>query len=341
MGRIRELSTEKRAQIVILHRQKMHTRRIAALLGIAQSSVVKSIKRFQELGSFQSRKRSGRPRVTNARMDSTIKRIVQRSPRASSSLVRARLPGNDDSKPSTQTIRRRLFGSGLKSYRPAKKPHLSKKNIMDRLAFCRKYSTWSAEQWEKVLFSDESTFTQFYSFCRHVRRPVGQRFNPRYTVATVKQAPKVMVWGCVSGAGGRGGLWVMPKNTTINGTVYLNILKEKVNNFIQIHGATHFQHDGAPCHNTKIVKDWLAAQEITVIGPWPGNSPDLNIIENVWKIMKNKVSALNPSSEEKLIECIKKVWVSDISIDVCRRLAHTMPNRIREVLKNKGYHCKY
>lgn len=341
MGRVKELSTEKRAQIVILHRQNMSTRNIAEVIGSSQSSVVKTIKRHLELGSYRSRKRSGRPRVTSQRVDSAIRRSVLRSPRASSSMIRAKLPGIDESKPSTVTIRRRLFTNGLKSYRPAKKPHLSKKNISDRLAFCRKYSTWTAEQWKKVLFSDESTFTQFYAFCRHVRRPKGERFNPRYTVATVKQAPKVMVWGCVSGAGGRGGLWVMPKNSTINGLVYLNILKEKLNNFMLFHGATHFQHDGAPCHNANPVKQWLASQDVAVIGPWPGNSPDLNIIENVWKIMKNRVARLNPTSEENLINCIKQVWVTDISIEACQSLACSMPNRIKEVLKNKGYHCKY
>jgi hypothetical protein len=51
----------------------------------------------------------------------------------------------------------------------------------------------------------------------------------------VKQAPKVMVWGSMSGFGGRGGLWIMPKNTTINGETYLGILKDKLNTFLPIH----------------------------------------------------------------------------------------------------------
>ena len=40
------------------------------------------------------------------------------------------------------------------------------------------------------------------------------RFNFRYTVPKVKQSPTVMVQGCIA-ATGRGGLWIMPKNSTI------------------------------------------------------------------------------------------------------------------------------
>ena len=88
-----------------------------------------------------------------------------------------------------------------------------------------------------------------------------------------------MVVGAVSGAG-RAGLWIMPKNTTINGNVYLDILKQKLPPFFNLHNATHFQLDGAPCHGTRAVKTWLAQEKYELLEPWPGSSPDLNIIEN-------------------------------------------------------------
>ncbi|XP_065642782.1 uncharacterized protein LOC136074396 [Hydra vulgaris] len=99
----------------------------------------------------------------------------------------------------------------------------------------------------------------------------------------------------------------MPKNTTINGAVYLRILMDKLPPFVPIHGITHFQHDGAPCHGTKAVKDWLRSENIPLLEPWPGNSPDLNIIENVWTLMKQKIAAHSPSSEDDLINWIKRV----------------------------------
>jgi len=71
-------------------------------------------------------------------------------------------------------------------------------------------------------------------------------------VPTVKMAAKIMIWGAVSVAG-RAGMWIMPKDTTINGKVYLGILQDKLPNFMRIHRTTYFQHDGAPCHGTKAV----------------------------------------------------------------------------------------
>jgi hypothetical protein len=46
---------------------------------------------------------------------------------------------------------------GLVSRRAAKKPILSRKNIRDRLIFCKRRD-WTAEDWGKVIFSDESPF---------------------------------------------------------------------------------------------------------------------------------------------------------------------------------------
>ena len=59
---------------------------------------------------------------------------------------------------SARTVRRRLLEGDLvsRSHFSAKKPLLSKKNIRDRLIFCERYRDWTAEDWEKVIFSDES-----------------------------------------------------------------------------------------------------------------------------------------------------------------------------------------
>jgi transposase len=178
-------------------------------LNISQSCVQRSLKRIAELGSYSSRRRSGRPRITTAHGDRIIRRMSVAHPMASSSWIQAHLPESVSA--SRTTIKRRLHDElGLKAYRPAKKPSLSPKNVRDRLEFCRRHRHWTTDEWSKVLFSDETCVRQFSNYVPLVRRPPGQRYNRRYIVPVVKHSPSVMLWSCIS-AHGTGPLWVMPQ----------------------------------------------------------------------------------------------------------------------------------
>ena len=179
------------------------------------------------------------------------------------------------------------------------------------------------------MFLDETLVSQFYVFCRCVRRPLKQRDNPHYIVPTVKNASKVMIWAAIC-AGGRNGLWFMPEGTSINGTVYLDVLKSKVPSSMEIKRCSYFQHDGAPCHQTKAVKKWLGEAGIEILGPW-----------NCWVLLKQKVAAHHPTSLSDLKQAIKQVWMNEISANYCEKLCLSMPERIDDILKNKGEHTKY
>ena len=41
-----------------------------------------------------------------------------------------------------------------------------------------------------------------------------------------------------------------------------------------------FMHDLAPCHNYKSTRIFLDCKGIRLLD-WPGNSPDMNVIENI------------------------------------------------------------
>ena len=331
------IKPEIAAQIVAFRKAGWTQIKISEELGLSQSAVARIFARYQSTGSFHHRKSPGRPRVTSHRMDKLIKRAVVVNPQASSSSIADGLPD----KISARTVRRRLLKDfGLKSFNAARKPRLSAQNIKDRLRFAKKYKDWTPEQWRKVLFSDETCVQQFNYGKTLVRRPKGERYNPRFTTATVKHSPSLMIWGCIS-AQGRGGLWFLPKKTTINGTVYLNILKEKLRFWMNFRDCQVFQHDGAPCHRRKDVKEWLATENIQELGPWPGQSPDINPIENCWHILKSKVRELKPTSMSDLEEKIKHVWCQNITAEYCEKLINSMPTRLEAIISARGYATKY
>ena len=100
-----------------------------------------------------------------------------------------------------------------------------------------------------------------------------------------------------------------------------------------------FQQDSATSHTAKSVCKYLQDEGICYWTKlqWPGNSPDLNPIENLWSILQNKVDEQKkqPTTIDSLKQMLKKGW-SEIKPETLQNLSDSMPERMRAVLKNKG-----
>jgi transposase len=337
------MKKEEIAVIIALNKQGKSAREIGKELNRHHSTVSRWLTRWLQKQDNEipvHLKASGRPRKTTRNTDKVLKRIVQTIPSISARQLKFENP-DLFLDVSIRTIQHRLQKElNLPARRAAKKPMLSAAMRKKRLAFARQYSHWTSVEWEKVMFSDESKFTTFSSRPMTVRRPRGSnRFDHRFTQKTVKQSPGVMIWGCFS-AKGRGGLFFLPANTTMNAIRYTNVLEVHLLPFMTIHGTSIFQQDSAPCHKAKLVMDWTRNNHVQVLD-WPGNSPDLNPIENLWKIMKDKVQKLDTGSIPKLTDALKNIWVKDISVDICKNLSSSMPKRLQSVIKAKGNMTKY
>jgi hypothetical protein len=194
----------------------------------------------------------------------------------------------------------------------------------------------------QVIFSDESMFS-IAAYKTHVRRRSNEKFNPQCVVPTVKHPLSVMVWGCFSFYG-PGRLYVVPKGTTVNSQLYKEILETRMlpsASQLYPHGDYIYQDDGAPCHRSKVIKSWFADHGVTPMHDWPGQSPDINPIENLWFIMKRMVSKGKPTSRVTLIEEVIKAWNHTVTLETLQKLVESMPRRIACVIAAKGYATKY
>ena len=150
-----------------------------------------------------------------------------------------------------------------------------------------------------------------------------------------------MVWSCFSQSGpGQlsvcDGTMTAPKYTE---TLQKHLIPTAGTKFPD--GNYIFQQDNATCHKAKLTKQFLQNNEIQVM-EWPPYSPDLNPIENLWAILKQKLSQNGYSTKSELVNNVRRIWEEDADIRRhCHTLSDSMCNRIRKCIQNKGGPISY
>ncbi|KAG7156172.1 Transposable element Tc3 transposase-like 3, partial [Homarus americanus] len=144
---------------------------ITTRVGIGVRQVQKWIKKFRDGGGEDiptPKPRSGRPRKIQNRTSKVIKRQLDKNP----TLTARKLKENNPALLQDVSVRcisdHLLKDLQYRSCCAKVLPLLSAKNVRDRIAFSKKYKDWTLEDWEQVLWSDESTFV-VSSGCRSKR----------------------------------------------------------------------------------------------------------------------------------------------------------------------------
>ena len=129
---------ETRAVIIALHKKGFTGKDIAASKIAPKSTIYQIIKNFKESGSIVVMNASEHPRKSSKHLHSLLK-LIQLRDRGTTSTELAQEWQQAGVSATARTVRRRLLEDGLVSRGAAKKPLLSRKNIRDRLIFCKRY----------------------------------------------------------------------------------------------------------------------------------------------------------------------------------------------------------
>ena len=133
--------------------------------------------------------------------------------------------------------------------------------------------------------------------CHNHKRFAWRKKNLRPTVTFGGWS--VMIWGCVASTGtGK----LVKVEGRMDSTQYQQILGNNVQDSVRklkLRRGWLFQQDNDPKHCSKSTKEFMQRHRYNVL-EWPSQSPDLNIIENVWDDLKRAVNARQPSNLTQL-----------------------------------------
>ena len=99
------------------------------------------------------------------------------------------------------------------------------------------------------------------------------------------------------------------------------------------------QEDNDPKYQSKLCQNWKKENNIKVL-PWPSMSPDQNPIENIWRLMKIKISKKKIRTLKGLKSELKKEW-NNLPPDLATKLAQSMKDRVEALIAAKGDYTMY
>lgn len=195
------------------------------------------------------------------------------------------------------------------------------------------------EFWHNILWTDEVAFQFQGSFGKHFMHL--KRSDKKSAVQPLNRfgGGTVMFWGCMSYYGFGD---FVPIEGILNQSRYLHILNE--NAFTSANKLFPtidlvLQQDNAPCHKGSIPTKFLADLDQAIL-PWPAQSPDLNIIENVWAFVKSKRLFNKDRKRDDTIQEVTGIW-SKLTVDFAQSLVASIAARLQAVIDENGGMTKY
>ena len=361
------LTDEQKYSIVFHRRQGSSHSKISNLCNVSRTAVKRWLKRWAEEGSVEVKKAKkciplvGEHAARRARQllkegaDGGLKGVA-RTLFQEGFTWRVVSPGT-----LSLAVKQRAKDDGikLKVYRGKPKKALSEVQCKQRLAFVEANQ---GRNWDKVMFTDRKKFHLSYpgSSVRHVR---WREADEDDAVPRPNHPSCINVYGGITRWGTTD--LIMVTGTSKHASSYVNSKGKQARNITSgeyREVCRHLLHDGSRLFSSKGSCEWVFQQDKdpthAVAGPiieafnqercagvdllqgWPGNSPDLNLIENVWSWVESEVNKKACRTFEEFEVEVQNVFKS-VPRNMLDSLWKSIPTRFGEVVRMNGKRVKY
>ena len=100
------------------------------------------------------------------------------------------------------------------------------------------------------------------------------------------------------------------------------------------------QQDSARAHNSILSKTWFSENGLEILKNRPPNSPDINIIENVWSLLKKRVFQRHPENIEELWAFCQEEF-ERIPLEYIQNSYTSIPDRLNKIVQCNGKNIKF
>lgn len=357
----------------IVHDMKRHgnVTKVAGMHGVSRDTVRHWWGVYESTGGVQKKIGSGRKRrMSDAAID-TVTTMLESGNFTGTSHValEAHKAGlaSGGKPPHRTTIARsvkaraKALGRPIRAVRGPPEKELTPQMKSKRMWFCEKNKSTC---WARTMFTDRKRFLFKYPGCP-VRRFAWVRKGKKRVAKKVSKAMSVNVYAgitkfgitklhCVAGTSN-----MKSMHTNLKGQHARNITKSEYREVLEKTllpegaklfrnvGVTNwvFQQDNDPSHKAaaSIIKAWNSKHhgvQVSLLADWPGNSPDLNPIENLWAWAQAEVDAKGCKTFQEFKNCVFNT-LQNAPKQLLRNLVESMGRRVRACVENNGDKTKY
>ena len=366
-GAMTGLSDERKWRIIFVHERTRSVTKTAQRCKCTRATVRKWVERHNETGTVDAKRSTGRPAAVLGGAGLEAAKLLAGGQHGGAKQVSMALRSQGHTRTAvhkTTLIRAarreaKRAGTPLVVRRGAPPRGLTAKTMDKRLKFAEKNRR---RDWTHVMFSDRKRFYfrypgQSVSAARWemegAEQGGGEVWSPNnpnsynvYGGITVHGVTRLHE---VAGSTGRESVF-----RTLGGKEARNITTDEYSDVLEQTllpgGETAFgrqwvfQQDGDPAHGHAIdvLNRWNSARRarVSLLEEWPGNSPDLNLIENVWSWVQANVDKKGCSTFKEFKKEVR-VQFAAVPQSMLTSLYSSMPKRLDEVIKNGGRRTKY